>query len=314
MQALVFDGKSVTLAERPEPVPQAGETLVSVLRAGICTTDLEIAKGYMGFQGVLGHELLGTVAGRRVAAEINFACGHCASCRRGERNHCPTRTVLGILGHDGALAERVAVPASALHAVPDGVSDEAAAFAEPLAAALHVLDDLEPRRGDRVAVIGDGKLGILTALALATTPAAITLVGHHADHFPVVEARGVRALLEKELEPGARFDAVVEATGSPSGLALALAIVRPRGTIVLKSTYAGAPPTNLAPIVIQELRVIGSRCGSIDRALVALDEGAVDPVPLLAGTFPLERGAEAFARAAEPGILKVVVAPRLASK
>lgn len=305
-----MDGARVALATRDEPVPLPGEVVVSVLRAGICSTDLEIARGYMGFQGVLGHELLGTVEGRRVCAEINFSCGSCALCRSGQKNHCPARTVMGILGHDGALAEKIAVPRTALHAVPDAVSDDAAAFAEPLAAALHVRDDLECRRGDRIAVLGDGKLGLLAALALARTPAETTLVGRHAEHFPIVESQGVRAVLEKDAVRKASFDAVVEATGSPAGLDLALALARPRGTVVLKSTYAGAPPVALAPVVIHEIRVLGSRCGSIERALSALAERLVDPVPLLSATFPLEKADLAFARAREPGVLKVVVTSR----
>lgn len=305
MLALHFDGTNVALAERPEPTPRPGEALVNVRRAGICNTDLEIAKGYMGFTGVLGHELLGDIDGRRVCAEINFSCGGCEACRRGERNHCPTRTVLGILGHDGALAERVAVPAGALHAVPANVSDDAAGFAEPLAAALHVLDDLSARRGERVAVIGDGKLGLLCALALATTAAEVTLVGHHPEHFAI--AKGARALHEKELARERRFDAVVEATGSPAGLDLALAIVRPRGTVILKSTYAGKPGIALAPVVIDEVRVVGSRCGSIPAALRALDERLLDPTPLLDSVLPLSRALDAFARAAKPGVLKVAL-------
>ena len=320
MKALSYDGQRVALTDRPEPVPAAGEVLVRVRRAGICATDLELAKGYMGFRGVLGHELLGDVDGRRVAAEINFACGHCATCRRQERNHCPHRTVLGILGHDGALAERVAVPAAALHAVPASVDDAAATFAEPLAAALHVLDDLTPRRGERVCVVGDGKLGLLCALALATTAAEVTLVGRHPEHLLVAHPEGVHTALEDSLPRAPAFDAVVEATGSPSGLALALDVVRPRGTIVLKSTYhpprlqaradTGSPPLDLAPIVIREVRVLGSRCGSIERALVALEEKLVDPRPLLSAVYPLDRAEEAFARAGERGVLKVVVTPR----
>jgi threonine dehydrogenase-like Zn-dependent dehydrogenase len=309
MKALHFDGSRVSLTERPEPTPAPGEVVVRVLRAGICATDLELAKGYMGFRGVLGHELLGEFEGARVAAEINFACGQCATCRRNDRNHCPQRTVLGILSHDGALAERVAVPRSALHAVPSGLDDEAAGFAEPVAAALHVLDDLDPKRGDRVAVIGDGKLGLLCALALASTPCETTLVGHHGGHLAIANAARARAVHEQDLARVPVFDAVVEATGSPEGLALALSVVRPRGTIILKSTYAGKPPLALAPVVIQELRVLGSRCGSIPRALAALDQGLLDPRPLIAAVYPLDEGEDAFARARERGVLKVVVRP-----
>jgi threonine dehydrogenase-like Zn-dependent dehydrogenase len=309
MKALYFDGTRVALADRPEPVPAIGEVLVQVKRAGICATDLELAKGYMGFRGVLGHELLGEVDGRRVAAEINFACGHCPACRRNDRNHCPHRSVLGIVNHDGSLAERVAIPVSALHSVPAGLDDAAAAFAEPVAAALHVLDDLAPRRGERVCVVGDGKLGLLCALVLATTPAEVTLAGRHPEHLLIAHPEGVHTVLEPDLPRAPVFDAVVEATGSPSGLALALAILRPRGTLVLKSTYAGKPPLDLAPIVINEVRVLGSRCGSIDAALVALEEKLLDPRPLIAATYPIDRAEEAFARAGEKGVLKVVVAP-----
>jgi threonine dehydrogenase-like Zn-dependent dehydrogenase len=305
MLALFHDGTKVALTERPEPVPGPGEVLVRVRRAGICNTDLEIAKGYMGFRGVLGHELLGEVSGKRVGAAINFACTTCETCRRGGEHHCPTRTVLGILGHDGALAERVAVPSRALHEVPAGVSDEAAAFAEPLAAALHVLDDLAAGKGERIAVIGDGKLGLLAAMALATTGARVTLVGHHPDHLALV--RGVGGVLETELRRDKAFDAVVEATGSPAGLELALAVVKPRGTIVLKSTHAGKTALALAPLVIDEVRLIGSRCGSIPRALAALADRSVDPRPLLDSVLPIARAEEAFARAARPGVLKVVV-------
>ena len=303
MKALHFVGKKLALAERPEPVARPGEVIVQVRRAGICNTDLEIARGYMGFQGVLGHELLGVAEGKRVCAEINFACLACEACRRGERNHCPARTVLGILGHDGALAERVAVPGTALHEVPASVSDEAAAFAEPLAAALHVLDDVRAGRGDRVAVIGDGKLGLLCAMALATTPARVTLVGHHERHLALVP--GAAGSLEKDLPRERVFDAVIEATGSPAGLELALAIVRPRGAIVLKSTYAGKSALALAPVVIDEVSVVGSRCGSIETSLRALDARLVDPTPLLEATLPLGRALEAFERAGQPGVLKV---------
>jgi threonine dehydrogenase-like Zn-dependent dehydrogenase len=307
MLALHFDGKNVSLAERPDPTPTGDEVVVRVLRAGICNTDLEIAKGYMGFQGVLGHELLGVAEGSRVSAEINFSCLACPACQRGDKNHCPTRSVLGILGHDGALAEKVAIPRTALHEVPAGVGDEAAAFAEPLAAALHVLDDLSPGRGDEVAVIGDGKLGLLCAMVLATTQARVRIVGHHLDHFARV--RGTLGMLEKDVKRERRFDAVVEATGSPAGLELALATVRPRGTVILKSTYAGKPGVALAPIVIDEVRVVGSRCGSIRGALRALAERLVDPTPLLHATLPLGRALDAFRIAGERGILKVVLAP-----
>lgn len=323
MKALSCTDRGVVLADVPEPEPRPGEALVRVRAAGICNTDLELARGYMGFRGVLGHEVLGEVvavgggpapgdlAGKRVVPEINCACGRCAACRAGGRNHCPSRTVLGILGRDGGIAERVAVPVENLHVVPDAIPDERAAFIEPLAAALHAFDEAAPRPGDRVCLLGDGKLGLLAGLALAARRGDLgraVAVGRHRDKLAILEAAGLDVALEQGFSE-AGFDVVVEATGQPAGLARALALVRPRGTIVLKSTYAGAAGVDLAPIVIHELRVVGSRCGDFGRAIDVLARGAVDPRPLVSARYPLADAERAFARAAEPGVLKVLVSP-----
>jgi threonine dehydrogenase-like Zn-dependent dehydrogenase len=311
VKALVLEGDRVALAERPAPVAPPGEVVVRVVLAGICGTDLELAKGYMGFRGVLGHELLGRVEGRRFVVEINAACGACPWCRRGQRGHCPHRTVLGILGRDGAFAEAVAVPAANLHEVPDSVPDEHAVFVEPIAAALHVLDEVKPGSRDHVAVVGDGRLGLLCALALRSAGVSVQVVGHHEGHLALAEASGAAGVLERDLAPSARksFDVVVDATGSPAGLARSLELVRPRGTLVLKSTFAARAGVDLAPIVIDEVNVVGSRCGPFPRAIAALAERAIDPRPLIEARYPLARGEEALAHSARPGALKVLIAP-----
>ena len=326
MKALSCTDRGVVLADVADPEPPPGEAILRVRSAGICNTDLELARGYMGFRGVLGHEVLGEVvavhggagptsalAGKRVVPEINCACGRCAVCRAGGRNHCPSRTVLGILGRDGGIAERVAVPLENLHVVPDAIPDELAAFIEPLAAALHAFDEAAPRPGDRVCLLGDGKLGLLAGLALAARRGDLgraVAVGRHRDKLAILEAAGLDVAIEQGFSESG-FDVVIEATGQPAGLARALALVRPRGTIVLKSTYAGAgqPGIDLAPIVIHELRVIGSRCGDFGRAIDVLARGVVDPRPLISARYPLADAERAFARAAEPGVLKVLVSP-----
>jgi threonine dehydrogenase-like Zn-dependent dehydrogenase len=297
--------------------------VLAVRRAGICNTDLEIARGYMGFQGVLGHELVAQVvegpagsappadwAGRRVTPEINCACRGCPACTQGRGNHCPTRTVLGILGRDGGLAERVAVPLSTLHAVPDSLDDDQAVFIEPLAAALHAFDDVDLTRKDRVLLLGDGKLGLLIGLALAARRGQLgqaLAVGRHPDKLAILAAAGLEVALETDFDERGSFDLVIEATGSPQGLTTALEAVRPQGTLVLKSTYAGAADVDLAPVVINEVRVVGSRCGDFPRAIAALENGHIDPRPLISERFSLNEAERAFARAAEPGVIKVLV-------
>jgi threonine dehydrogenase-like Zn-dependent dehydrogenase len=326
MRALHWDGHELRL-ESAYPAPSAilhrrssntvpqPAALVKVHLAGICSTDLQILKGYMGFTGVPGHEFVGTVnegpgdwLGKRVVGEINFGCGACDNCRRDLSRHCPNRRVMGILNADGAFAEYVSVPAANLHAVPDGVSDETAVFTEPLAAAFEILTQIQLNPGDDVLVLGDGKLGNLCAQVLRLTGARIAAVGKHADKLAAIKRAGVRTVLLSDWQPRL-FDVVVEATGSASGIELALGAVRPRGTLILKSTIARKHEVSLAPIVINEINVIGSRCGPFEDALAALAEGRVSVTPLIDKIYSLADGVEAMQHAARSGSKKILLRP-----
>jgi threonine dehydrogenase-like Zn-dependent dehydrogenase len=313
MLALVCANPPRLETEHPEPVRRPGEVLLSLRMAGICDTDLQLARGYMGYRGVLGHEFVADVLeaddpalrGQRVVADINAGCGRCEVCLRGGGHHCPRRSVLGILGRDGALAERFLVPAHTVVVVPDGVPDERAVFAEPLAAALHVLDDLPNDAGPCV-VLGDGKLGLLIARALAFGGRRTVVVGHHAPKLALARAFGAETVLEHELDGQlVGVPVVVEATGSAAGLTRALALLRPHGTLVLKTTVAGASAVDLSPIVINELHVVGSRCGDMARAVTALE--TLDPSALIAARYSLAQAEAAFAHASTRGTLKVLV-------
>lgn len=315
MRALHFDGRSVRLGERPDPTPLPDHVLVRVSLAGVCNTDLELAKGYMGFRGILGHEFVGRVAegpeewmGRRVVGEINFACRSCSTCGRGLERHCPNRTVMGIAGADGAFAELVRVPVHNLHAVPASVPDEAAVFCEPLAAAYEILEQVRVEPGQRCVVLGDGKLGLLAAQVLALAGGRVLAVGRHSAKLAILRARGIEAVRVEDwrVEPA---PLVVEATGSERGFALAVAATLPRGTLVLKSTTASRPAVDLAPLVIHEIQVVGSRCGPFPPALRALESAAVDVASLVSDRLTLAAGAEILRRAARPGALKVLVEP-----
>jgi threonine dehydrogenase-like Zn-dependent dehydrogenase len=281
--------------------------------AGICSTDLEILKGYMGFTGVPGHEFVGTVGagpqsliGKRVVGEINFACGRCEFCARGLGRHCPERLVMGILNADGAFAEYLALPAANLHEVPENVTDEEAVFTEPLAAAFEILEQIETGPGEEVLVIGDGKLGILCAQALALTGACVTILGKHEDKLEIARFVGVRTLLLCDWQPRL-FDVVVEASGAAAGLELALAATRPRGTLVLKSTIAAKHEISLATVVINEINVVGSRCGLFPPALEALKDRRVKVGPLIEKIYPLRDGIAAVQHAAKPGARKILL-------
>ena len=316
MQALEWDGQNLRLlSAHRAPAIAAGFALVKMHLAGICSTDLQILKGYMGFRGVLGHEFVGTVregprdlVDKRVVGEINFGCGHCDYCRRDLSRHCPNRSVMGILNADGAFADCVAVPISNLHQVPDTISDEEAVFTEPLAAAFEILTQIQLDPGDEVLVLGDGKLGNLCAQALRLSGAKITALGKHADKLALIKRAGVRTMLLSDWLPR-WFDVVVEATGSASGLELALSAVRPRGTLILKSTIAGNHQVSLAPIVINEINVIGSRCGPFVDALDALAAGQVSVTPLIEKIYPLSDGVAAMQHAAQNGAKKVLLRP-----
>jgi alcohol dehydrogenase len=315
MKAFVFD-KTAALADVPVPTPKPGEALVKVRMAGICNTDLEITRGYMGFRGTLGHEFVGIVedspdvtqVGVRVAGEINAGCGICSCCREGLQRHCPSRTVLGILGRDGALAEYVALPTGNLVPVPENLPDEKAVFTEPLAAALEILEQVKIRPVDRVAVIGDGKLGLLICMVLRLTGCDLHLVGKHPEKTALFERLGGQVVHPDTFATGSeRFDVVVEASGNGNGWDLAVKSVKPRGTLVLKSTYQGSLDFNPAPLVIDEITVVGSRCGQFPPALRLMEQGLIDPAPLISEIFPFARIEEAFARCSEGRTLKVLV-------
>ena len=314
MKALYWDGQKLTLkASQPSPEPARDQALVRVRLAGICSTDLQIFKGYMGFRGVPGHEFVGEAVegpasfiGKRVVGEINFACGRCEFCRRGLGRHCAKRQVMGILGADGCFAEAVAVPARNLHLVPDGVSDEEAVFTEPLAAAFEILEQVEIDFTREVLVFGDGKLGLLCAQVVALTGARVTLVGKHPDKLRLAKAAGVRTVLLADWQ-SQRADIVIDATGSSSGLETALGAVRPRGTLVLKSTCAEDHRLSLAPVVINEITVIGSRCGVFPPALDALAQKKIAVTPMIEKIYPLSDALDAVAHAGRAGACKILI-------
>jgi threonine dehydrogenase-like Zn-dependent dehydrogenase len=315
MRALVLDDGGVRLeTDRREPIPAAGEVLVQVIVAGICETDLQLIRGYHGFRGVLGHEFVGVALsgrfeGRRVVGEINCACHACETCRAGRPGHCPHRTVIGIVNHDGAFADLVAVPERNLHAVPETVETEAAVFTEPVAAAFQIPDQIAITSHDRVIVVGDGRLGSLCAQVLWPLTDHLLVVGKHRDKLVRLERLGIEGCLLDDRPRDRAADIVVDCTGSQSGLPTALELVRPRGTVVLKTTIAGASTLALAPVVVDEVTIVGSRCGPFPRALDALARGLVDVRALIDDRFPLADGLRALQRAAEPGVLKVLVAP-----
>ncbi len=314
MHALHWDGNRLHLERHyPIPVAEAGMALVRVRLAGICATDLQIFQGYMGFQGVPGHEFVGEVSagppawlGKRVVGEINFACGQCPACARGLGRHCPTRRVMGIVQADGSFAEYVTVPVTNLHLVPDSVCDEEAVFVEPLAAACEILEQIHVQPTDEVVVLGDGKLGLLCAQVLHSLGVRLCVVGKHAGKLARLRALGIATEMVTTWRPQPA-DIVVEATGSTTGLQLAMEIVRPRGTLVLKSTVAGAHTLSLAPLVIHEVTVVGSRCGPFAPALRALQQQRVAVQPLIEASYPLHEGIAAVGHAARPGTLKVLL-------
>jgi alcohol dehydrogenase len=315
MKALVFDG-STAVRDVPKPLPDREEALVKVQLAGICKTDVEITRGYMNFHGVLGHEFVGTVekspdpelVGSRVVAEINAGCGKCSFCRKGLERHCPDRTVMGILGRDGAMAEYVTIAASNLVVVPETLEDEKAVFTEPLAAALEILEQVKIEPSYRVLVIGDGKLGLLVSMALRLTGCDLTLVGKHRRKMAIFgDMGGSVQLLDSFTVTEEEFDLVVEASGHPSGWDLAVSRVKPRGTIILKSTYHGELNFNPAPLVVDEITVTGSRCGRFGPALRVMERGLIDPTPLISGIFPMEQAKEAFARSQDRDALKILL-------
>ena len=330
MRALVFRNNVLTLEKNYLlPDMQSGEALIRVVMAGICNTDLEITRGYLAFQGVLGHEFVGIVEavhegpgaspptyliGKRVVGDINAAChrSDCSYCQRGMPTHCPNCTTLGIVNRDGAFAEYLTLPVANLHLVPDNISDEEAVFVEPLAANFEILEQVHIKPVDSIVVLGDGKMGQLAALVLALSGCEVMMVGKHESKLALAEKHGVHSYLLDDvtsftLKNGRRVDMVVECTGSAQGLEMALRMVRPRGTVILKSTVADKSSLHLAQIVIDEIRIQGSRCGPFAPAIRALSQHTIDVHSLISARYSLDDGIAAFEHAARPGVLKVLV-------
>lgn len=319
MRALRFENNQLKLADiiRPE---RAGEALVRVVKSGICNTDLEIVRGYAGFQGTIGHEFVGIVEdasagnenllGKRVVGEINAGCGACELCRRDDPRHCANRTVLGIHGRDGAHAEFLTLPVVNLLEVPENVSNEQAVFVEPLAAAYGILEQVEVWPETRVVVVGDGKLGILCAQSLALVSRNVFLIGKHQDKMRVAENRGVEGVLLKDASKlNGSFDVAVEASGSESGFATTLDLLRPRGKLVLKSTFQGKPVWEAWRVVVDEITIVGSRCGRFAPALELLRDKKIDVESFISEEFPLSEGVKAVEKAGQRGVMKVLLTP-----
>jgi threonine dehydrogenase-like Zn-dependent dehydrogenase len=322
MRSLVFD-KTLSLdTRRPEPNAADGDTLLRIRQAGICSTDLELTRGYMNFRGILGHEFVARVVSsankdlvdQRVVGEINIVCGRCDLCLSGLSNHCRSRSVLGILNHDGAFADFLRMPAVNLHVLPKTVDDDHAIFVEPLAAAFQVIKQLGAHGHNGVAegrrwvtVLGDGRLGLLVAQVMRNAGYPVRVIGKHADKLAICEKWSIRSRPLADIVPRHDQDVVVDCTGSANGFELAMQMVRPRGTIVLKSTVAAGKAINLSPLVIDEITVIGSRCGPFREAIRALAEKQVDVTSLITRRMKLDQGLEAMELAARPGVLKVIL-------
>jgi threonine dehydrogenase-like Zn-dependent dehydrogenase len=315
MKGLWLENNQLSFREIPKP-EKPDEALIRIRKAGICGTDLELVKGYYPYTGIPGHEFVGEVVdspdpawiGKRVAGEINAVCGICEQCRSGRLTHCDNRSVLGIVNRDGVFAEYTTLPVENLHAVPDEVPDEAAVFTEPLAAALEIQQQVQIHPTDRVLLIGAGRLGQLIAQTLVLTGCGLQVVARHPLQKKILEEHGIRLIDAGDVQQR-RYDLVVEATGSPSGFELARKALRPRGTLVLKSTYKGEMTLNFSSMVVDEIQLIGSRCGPFEPALRLLADRQVDPAPLIAAEYPLEDAIKAFAEAGKTGMLKVLLNP-----
>ena len=323
MNALVFTGTGLAMEERPIPLPGPGEARIRVTMAGICNTDVELYQGYYGFSGVAGHEFTGVVdrapdqpelEGLGVTAEINCGCGACLDCLAGDPRHCPTRTVIGIVARQGAFAQYLVVPITNLHLLPKGVDDTQAVFTEPLAAALEIAEQVHLTPRTKTLVLGDGKLGLLIACALRVFCPSLVCVGKHPEKLAVAQAHGVKTIhvsgpdqYARHIGEFGRFDVVVEATGSENGPALALDWVKPRGTLVAKTTSRNPSLIDMARVVVDEIRIQGSRCGDFSWALSFLEQGLVEVTRLVEEIYSFDRFEEAMARAMTPGAKKVLV-------
>jgi threonine dehydrogenase-like Zn-dependent dehydrogenase len=317
MRALVLGDDGVRFeSDRARPVAAPGEALIRLLKAGICATDLELIKGYAGFRGVLGHEFVGRVeacpdeswVGRRVVGAINLGCRHCPVCLEQGPEHCPERTVLGILGRDGAFADYLSLPVANLLPVPEGLADEEAVFTEPLAAALRIREQLAVPPSGRVAVVGPGRLGLLIGQVLAMANEGVVVMGRRRSSLELPDRLGLEIGLVADADRDA-WDLVVEATGNAAGLAAALEMVRPRGTLVLKSTFEGRAEVDLTKLVVGEVVVMGSRCGPFAPALDLLTSGAIRVRPLIDADYPLTDALAALEHAARPGARKILLTP-----
>ncbi|GAB4153049.1 MAG: alcohol dehydrogenase catalytic domain-containing protein [Planctomycetota bacterium] len=314
MKALYLKDCIIELVNIPKPARSGDEALIRVDLAGICETDIELRKGYRSFVGISGHEFVGTVVGaedsallnKRVVADINISCGECPVCKAGRPKHCRNRQVIGISGRSGVFAEYVTIPQSNLLVVPDDVPDERAVFTEPLAAALRIFQQVDISKDARIAVVGDGKLGLLVALVLCNRGNVPTVYGRHDNKLAKAACAGA-VVSHASITPPEPFDIVIEATGTPEGFVFARRIVRDEGTIVLKSTYVGKYDLSLTELVVNEVRLIGSRCGPMDEALALLSTKAIDVESLISARFPLSEGPAAFDYAAAPGVLKVLL-------
>lgn len=316
MKAVTFDGASLSLDNVSMPSPPPGETIIRVNKAGICNTDLEITRGYMkGFSGILGHEFIGTLAdssvsasaAKRVTAEINCGCGHCPLCKTGDERHCAERTVLGIYGRDGAFAEYISVPSRNIHQIPDLISDNNALFIEPLAAALEILEQVPITTNQRVLIIGDGKLAQLIAHVMVSTGCELYVAGKHPEKLNLLGNLPLSTVLTTELDRAGTFDIVVEASGAPDGFATAVLKVKPRGTIILKSTYAQPLVFNPATLVINEITLVGSRCGRFEPAIKFLTEKKPDFSYLIEQHYPINDAIQAFDHAGKKGARKIII-------
>ena len=313
MKALWLENNKIDFRDVAQ-TRKPSEALIKIRKAGICSTDLELVKGYYPYTGILGHEFVGEVVeaddvswiGQRVVGEINVVCNQCEQCLNGRSTHCENRTVLGIVNRDGTFAEYTNLPISNLHRVPASVPDEMAVFAEPLAAALEIQQQIQIRPTDRVLLVGAGRLGQLIAQTLALTGCELRVVARHKHQQNLLKTRGIKIISEEEIQPW-RWDIVVEATGSPGGFALARKAIRPRGTLLMKSTYKGEISVNFSSIVVDEINILGSRCGPFEPALRLMESRQVDPTVLIAEEFKLKDALKAFERAAETGVLKVLV-------
>jgi len=311
MRAVIFDGELRLQRQQPMPTVPANEALVKIHMAGICNTDIEITRGYKGFNGILGHEFVGTVVectdaqwiGRRIVGEINAACRTCPTCLRGDDPHCPNRTTVGIYKRAGAMADYISLPIDCLHEVPADVSDEQAVFTEPLAAALEIIQQTHLRPTDRVALVGDGKLGLLIAQVLRLPGCEVTMVGRHPERWNLLHRQGIATCRPEQAEGW--YDVVVDVTGNPEGLKTSRRLVRPRGRLVMKSTVAAETQLDLTMLVVDEIQLIGSRCGPFPAALRLLQRGLIETAPLITATYPLDDAMTAFA--ASRGTLKVLL-------